>query len=170
MTSPHYAISVESEGSAAGLDAAPFAQLVASVLATEGAEEGAGLTLLFAGDELLRELNSEHRGVDEPTDVLSFEAGGADPEAPEDVFPAGEGGDSGRYLGDIAISVETARRQAEEAGLGLEEELAHLVLHGLLHLLGYDHETPQDDAAMRAREEAILGPRIHAGSGHEGHA
>ena len=61
-------------------------------------------------------------------------------------------------------------QQAEEAGLSLEDELRHLVLHGLLHLLGYEHESDEDDAAMRAREEAVLGPEIHVSGGHDLHA
>ena len=70
------------------------------------------------------------------------------------------------------MSVETVARQAVETELTLEEELRHVVLHGLLHLLGYDHDTAEGEAAMREREEAALGPRIHASQrtgGHERH-
>ena len=63
--------------------------------------------------------------------------------------------------------MDAARRQAADAGLTLDEELRHLVLHGLLHLLGYDHETDEAGAAMSEREEAVLGSRIHATRGHE---
>src|SRR5690606_31029494 len=119
---------------------------------------GAGLSLVVAGDELLQSLNREHRDVDAPTDVLSFPA--SELADGEDPFPAPEG--QPRYLGDIAVSVETVRRQAPEVGLTLELELQHVVLHGLLHLLGYDHETPEEQSVMRAREEGLLGAEIHA--------
>ncbi len=154
-----YDVSVELDGPASGpLDEAPFRELCEQVLTAERVEDVA-LSLLFGGDGLLRRLNREHRDVDEPTDVLSF-AGEA-----RELIPAPEGGP--RHLGDIAVSVETAQRQADEAGLTLDEELRHLVLHGLLHLLGYDHETADGDSAMREREEAVLGARIHATGGHE---
>lgn len=158
-----YEVTAELDGPARGaLDTASFVELCEQVLAAEGVED-AGLGLLFAGDELLRRLNREHRELDEPADVLSF------PVAPADPDPAPEGGP--RYLGDIAVSVETAARQAAGAGLTLDLELRHLVLHGLLHLLDYGHATAEQEAAMREREEAVLGPGIHLAGGdrHEGH-
>ena len=161
-----YDVTVELDGPARGrLDAAPYVALCEQVLAEERVDD-AGVGLLFAGDELLWRLNREHRDIDEPTDVLSFPSGEAP--ADEDAVLPSEVAEL-PYLGDIAVSVETARRQADEAGRTLDEELQHLVLHGLLHLLGYDHETPTRDAAMREREEAVLGPRIHATRGHEEH-
>lgn len=157
---PHQ-IDVELDGPARGrLDAASFVALIEGVLTEEGGEQVAA-SLLIAGDELLQRLNREHRAVDEPTDVLSFADEGGE------LLPAPEGGP--RYLGDIAVSIERAATQAEAAGLTLDEELRHLVLHGLLHLLGYDHETDADDARMQEREEAVLGGAIHAAGGHAGH-
>jgi len=128
--------------------------LLVRLLEGEAVEDGAGLTIEIADDELLHELNLAHRGVDGPTDVLSFaaEEGEAFPGAP----------DQPRYLGDIAVSVETVRRNAAEAGLTTEQEIDHVLVHGVLHLLGWDHETDEDEAAMRAREEGYLGPGIHA--------
>ena len=159
-----YDVTAELAGPARSvLDAAPYIELCEQVLAREGVED-AGLGLLFAGDEALRRLNREHRGLDEPTDVLSFPPGAGE-------WPPGSGDEPG-YLGDIAVSVETVARQAVETELTLEEELRHVVLHGLLHLLGYDHDTAEGEAAMREREEVALGPRIHASQrtgGHEGH-
>jgi len=134
--------------------------LLVRLLEGEAVEDGAGLTIEIADDELLHELNLAHRGVDGPTDVLSFaaEEGEAFPGAP----------DQPRYLGDIAVSVETVRRNAAEAGLTTEQEIDHVLVHGLLHLLGWDHETDEDEAAMRAREEGYLGPGIHAsGARHD---
>jgi probable rRNA maturation factor len=65
------------------------------------------------------------------------------------------------HLGDVIISLDTARRQAADVGLALQDEMAHLLVHGILHLLGYDHESPDDEVAMRAHEDAILGAQAH---------
>jgi len=94
------------------------------------------LAVVLAGDRLLRRLNREYRGKDEPTDVLSFPGGG------------GEAG-----LGDVVISVETAQRNARGLGRTLPQELDVLALHGLLHVLGYDHET--DDGTMDRVERRL---------------
>lgn len=127
--------------------------LLEHVLEEDAIEDGAAVTLLLAGDELLQELNREHRGIDEPTDVLSF------PADEGEAFP-GEA-DQGRYLGDIAVSWPMVKRQVATAWILPADELQHVVVHGLLHLLGYDHETPEDESRMRAREELVLGPEIH---------
>jgi len=100
-----------------------------------------GVTLRLAPDREVRRLNRIFRGKDRTTDVLSFPACG-------DLEP-------GRlHLGDLAISVPQARRQARRAGWSLEEELSLLVTHGFLHLLGYDHE--KDDGEMRRLEKELL--------------
>ena len=132
------------------------------MLTEEAVEDETGLTVVLAGDELLQELNREHRDLDEPTDVLSFPAEEGEP------FP-GEP-EQARYVGDIAVSVARVTRQAEAASIAADLELRHVLVHGLLHLLGYDHETPEDDAHMRAREEAVLGAAIHAGRADEAHS
>lgn len=95
---------------------------------------GSSATIAFVSDVSIRRLNRQFRGVDKATDVLSFPAGERDK----------------LNLGDIAISVETAARQAKENGLTFDEEVAQLILHGLLHLCGYDHET--DDGEMNRLE------------------
>jgi probable rRNA maturation factor len=158
MATPSYDLYVEVADGVSGVDVDALERLVARILQEESVEADAGLSLLLADDALLQQLNRDHRGRDEPTDVLSFgaEEGEAAPRA------SGEP----RYLGDIAVSVERVRVQAAEAGLGLAQELAHVVLHGVLHLLGYDHERPEDDARMREREESVLGPGIHEASRH----
>ena len=91
-------------------------------------------TIAFVSDKTIRQLNRQFRGVDKATDVLSF--------------PADDEDESN--LGDIAISVDTAARQAKENGLTFDEEVAQLILHGLLHLSGYDHET--DNGEMNRLE------------------
>jgi probable rRNA maturation factor len=89
----------------------------------------AGVTVAFVSDRAMRELNRRWRGKEGTTDVLSFPAG-------QDEFEKVEG----LRLGDVVISVEQAARQASEHGLSFEDEVAQLILHGLLHLCGYDHE------------------------------
>jgi probable rRNA maturation factor len=113
----------------------------------------AELSVVLTGDARIRALNRHYRNTDEPTDVLSF--------AQRDGARFAATPASARHLGDVVISVETARRQAKEYGLRLQDELSHLLVHGILHVLGYDHERRRDAARMRAREEAILGPLDH---------
>jgi probable rRNA maturation factor len=103
------------------------------------APRSASLTVLVSGDQTIRSLNARFRGIDAPTDVLSFPAGDAD-----------------GYLGDIAISVETARRQAEAGGHTLTEEVELLVVHGVLHLLGHDHARPEEKSAMWSTQADVL--------------
>jgi rRNA maturation RNase YbeY len=96
--------------------------------------DGAGVTVAFVSDRLMRELNRMWRHKRGTTDVLSFPAG-------QDEFERVEGS----TLGDVVISVEQAGRQAREHGLEFEEEVSQLILHGLLHLCGYDHETDEGE-------------------------
>jgi probable rRNA maturation factor len=105
---------------------------------------GAELSLLLTDDATIHELNRVYRQKDKPTDVLAF------------AQREGELGDSaGRLLGDVVISVPTARRQAGDARRSVGDEVLWLLAHGLLHLLGWDHDTPARDARMR-RETARL--------------
>jgi probable rRNA maturation factor len=107
-------------------------------------EQPAELTLVLTGDEQVHELNRQFRQVDAPTDVLSFPAGDVDP-------------DTGNlYLGDIVISLPRALAQSQDAGNPLEAELRLLVVHGVLHLLGYDHADEEEQAAMWAAQSEIL--------------
>ena len=104
--------------------------------------DGAGVTVAFVSDRAMRELNRRWRGKAGTTDVLSFPAG-------QDEFEKSEGAN----LGDVVVSVEQAARQAAEHGLKFENEVAQLVLHGLLHLCGYDHE--RDGGEMDALEHRL---------------
>ncbi len=97
------------------------------------------MTIAFVSDRAMRDLNRRWRGKRGTTDVLSFPAA-------QDEFER----QAGATLGDVIISVERAERQAREHGLSLDDEIAQLILHGLIHLCGYDHET--DDGEMNALE------------------
>ena len=141
---------LEEQVAAAGLDLSLAERAVAAVLQAEGTPGPLEVGLLIADDARLQTLNRDYRGLDEPTDVLSF----AD-DAPDTPFVGQPG--APRYLGDIAISYQRVIAQAAEYGHSPARELAYLAAHGTLHLLGYDHERgPADEAAMRAREEAAM--------------
>lgn len=127
------------------VDDTALAALAVRVLEGEGADADALLTVLVGDDEILRDLNLRFLDIDAPTDVLAFPDAEPLPGEPAD-------------LGDIAISLPTAARQADAHGHPLGAELAHLLVHGILHLCGYEHERGDEEAArMRAREEAYLG-------------
>ena len=113
-----------------------------------GEQEEVDITIVT--DDEIHTLNHDYRNVDRATDVLSFalDEDGGEPEL--------VGGPVVHLLGDIIISAETAARQAEEFGHGLEREIVYLAVHGLLHLLGYDHMQEEDKAIMRAKEEEAL--------------
>ena len=106
--------------------------------------------ITIVDDEEIHQLNRDYRNADRPTDVLSFALDEDDEDEPELL----EG--QLHLLGDIIISAETATRQAEEFGHGLEREIVYLAVHGLLHLLGYDHMVEEDKVIMRAKEEEAL--------------
>lgn len=108
-------------------------------------EKGSALSLSLVNDAQIRKLNRIHRGKDRPTDVLSF------PLAAPDARP----GEGERLLGDVVISVDTARRQAAEYDATLEAELNRLLIHGVLHVMGHDHEEPGERERMRAEERRL---------------
>jgi probable rRNA maturation factor len=131
----------------AGLDAEWLTRLMRFALQSEGAPTAA-VTLLITDDAGIQSLHREYLHDDTPTDVLSFAA------ATDEAFPIEPG--VGNYLGDIAVSWDTAAVQGPEAGLSVEEEIAFLALHGLLHLLGADDATDADRAAMHERQHTLL--------------
>ncbi len=148
-----YIIELQAEAETVGIDTHALERLAARALEAEGVARPAELSILLADDATVRELNRTYRGADAPTDVLSFsQAEGAAFARPDGAAP---------HLGDVAISVDTARRQARQYGQTLQDEVAHLLVHGVLHLVGYDHDRPTDAQAMRMREDAILSAAHH---------
>ena len=133
--------------SAEGLQAAVEATLLREGVTT------AGVSLMIADDQLLHQLNLEYRGIDGPTDVLSFSAREDVEDAAAQFVTAPEAAD---FLGDIVISLPYAARQAVVAGHSTARELHLLAIHGTLHLLGYDHATAEEEAVMWALQDAIL--------------
>lgn len=115
-----------------------------TALTMEGAK--GDITVLIADPERIQTLNRDFRHVDRVTDVLTFPAWEG-----EAIFAPSDG-----YLGDIMICMERAKEQAEEFGHSLERELAFLAVHGTLHILGYDHMEPEEEALMRQRQREIL--------------
>ncbi len=113
----------------------------------------ARLTVVIGTEEQVQALNRDHRGVDRPTDVLSFPAA---PETSLDHLPPELAGELAHYLGDVVIAYPYAARQAARYGHPVAEELSLLAVHGVLHLLGYDHDTPQRQAEMWAVQDAVL--------------
>ena len=116
---------------------------VLATLRAEGIAKPAEVSVTFTDNAHIKEINREHRGIDAPTDVLSF--------------PLFEESPTGIMLGDIVLSLERCAAQAEEFGHSFRRECAFLTVHSTLHLLGYDHETGEEDEKnMRARQTAIV--------------
>jgi probable rRNA maturation factor len=125
------------------VDAGRWAELASRVLSDEGAAGGAEMGLLFVDEKAIAELNRQHMGAEGPTDVLAF---------PIDGSEAADGG----LVGDVVICPAVAARQAAEHNADPDDELALLVVHGVLHLLGMDHAEAEDAVAMRSREQHHL--------------
>jgi probable rRNA maturation factor len=128
---------------AARLDARRVRSRAQQVLAALG-HARSELSLSLVDDAEMRTLNESYRDLDRPTDVLSFSL--IEGEASEH---------RGSLLGDVVISVDTAARQARERHRGLEEEITRLLIHGILHLIGHDHEEEPDGRVMRAEERRL---------------
>ena len=126
--------------------------LVRSLVEPELNRSDYSITVHLVSDEAIRALNHEHRGKDVHTDVLSFPL--HDPNGMRFVLPPGEPVN----IGDVVVSYPRARAQSADFGHSLERELAYLVAHGVLHVLGYDHEEEADRKRMRRREEEALSP------------
>jgi probable rRNA maturation factor len=140
------------EGVAAPLGVDWLRGVAEQALIYEGLSSAAELALVITDQDKIRQLNRDYRGRDEPTDVLAFSATEeTSAEFPPFVSPP----DGVRHLGEVIISYPQAVLQAEEQGHPIEHEIAILVIHGVLHLLGYEHDEPEQERQMRAREAEI---------------
>jgi probable rRNA maturation factor len=143
-------VDLRDETGAAG-DLLELARRVAEqAVAAEGLSGRYELAVTLVEDARIRELNREHRHKDDVTDVLSF------PLVDEDTAAFVLPGDAPTHLGDVVIALGRMREQAAEYGHSIERELAYLTVHGVLHLMGYDHEDDEEKVQMRTREEEIL--------------
>ncbi len=143
------------EGLEGCLDVAWLESVVVEALLAENTDPGSELGLVITGQEKIRELNLVHLGEDKPTDVLSFPMlpdSGDEAESGTFIVPP----DGITHLGEVIISYPQAVIQAEERGHSVQKEVATLIIHGVLHLLGYDHAEPEEQRDMQAREAEIL--------------
>ena len=143
---------------------------VTAALESESCDPNTHVSVVIADDEVVRELNRQHRGLDENTDVLSFSFthegeyyGEEERDTPDSdlefVLPPSENDDAS--LGEIIISYPQTFRQAKKAGHPVELELSVLLVHGVLHLLGYDHEEPDDEAVMKEAHARAMGRTVY---------
>ncbi len=135
------------------VDTRRISGVVRQTIGTDRLEEKLELGLVIVDDAQIRDLNRQFRQVDSPTDVLAFAMmEGESPKLENRAPPV--------YLGDVIISFPRAESQARETGHPVEDEVDLLVVHGVLHLLGFDHGTESEKEEMWARQEAILGKRL----------
>ena len=138
-------IFIESQSKVQAVSAQWIESAAQAALTHQSASEASGdLTVVLSDDVRLQKLNRDYLGVDAPTDVLSFPASETDPET------------GARYLGDILISIPRAEAQAKSAGHPLESEVQLLVVHGVLHLLGYDHAQAEEKTKMWKVQAEVL--------------
>ena len=127
-------------------------KLTHAILKAESTTLPYEVSIVLIGSEAVQKLNRDYRGVDEPTDVLSF-CMMLQQENEPSFIPSPDGI---THLGEVIISYPQAARQANEQKHSVKQELALLLIHGILHLLGYDHEHPEEEARMRVREKELL--------------
>ncbi|GAV12276.1 rRNA maturation RNase YbeY [Paenibacillus sp. NAIST15-1] len=133
-------------------------RILQEAAAMEGIQEGE-VALTFVDNEQIHELNREYRGIDRPTDVLSFALNESVEEELDilyEIEDEQELDEMNDLLGDIIISTERAKEQADEYGHSLEREIGFLFVHGFLHLLGYDHQDEPSEQIMMDKQEAVL--------------
>ena len=147
------------EGLEVDLELSWLQGIARQVLEAEDVGAQAELGLFITTGERVKQLNRDYLGRDEPTDVLAFAAGGGvEAELPPFVPPP----DGVLHLGEVIVSYPQAVIQAEEHRHSVEREIAILIIHGVLHLLGYEHDKPELERQMRDREEKLIG-RIEGG-------
>jgi probable rRNA maturation factor len=140
-----FTVEIQNEGGF-DIDQLRLQSAALTILSQQNATPESALTVVITDDESVAALNRQYRGIDAPTDVLSFLA---------DVPPVALGNES-LYLGDLIIAYPYAAAQAEGAGHAVDDSLLLLVVHGILHLLGSDHDTPAHRATMWAAQEAAI--------------
>jgi probable rRNA maturation factor len=140
----HIAESIQSTPDGGKVDRALLENAAQQTLQHVDPQRNADLSLALGDDEQIRRLNRQFLGIDAPTDVLAFPGSEIDPDSRVE------------YLGDVIISYPRALAQSIVAGHSVEDELCLLVVHGVLHLLGYDHSNEQEKAAMWALQDQIL--------------
>jgi probable rRNA maturation factor len=147
-------LSVRIEDAFAGMVSETWLRKVVGLsLSAAGVDSRVEMGLVVASDGTVRDLNRTYRGIDDTTDVLAFAlTESRDSEVPPFVLPP----DDTLHLGEIVVSYPRAEAQAEAIQHPLEQELALLVAHGVLHLLGHDHDSPEDERQMKALESKIL--------------
>jgi probable rRNA maturation factor len=148
-------------GSRGAVPAAELRRIAGGVLDREGVSAAVGVEVVLADAATVRDLNRLYRGQDEPTDVLSFAAAAGEPF----VEAAGEPAS----LGEVVVCLPVARAQAAAGGRALAGEVAHLVVHGLLHILGHDHDGAAESVRMQAREDELLAALGYASQYAHGH-
>ncbi len=140
------------EGFEGAIDEGWLREVAVKALTAEH-QADAEMGILITGQEKIRQLHKEYMDEDEPTDVLSFAMREKGPlDAPDFIFPAGDAA----HLGEVIISYPQAEIQAGEHGHSAKKEVTILLIHGVLHLVGYDHDEPERQKKMQAREKAIL--------------
>jgi probable rRNA maturation factor len=165
-----YRVDFQIELEGVSVPEARLAQAITHVLDLHDLDPESALTVVVTDDEAVRILNQKFREVDAPTDILSFPADPL-PELPDDLEIDLDEEESAAYLGDLIIAYPYTQQQAAAAGHALEDELTLLVVHGTLHLLGYDHDTPEHEAEMWETQAETLAalnvpitvPRFHPG-------
>jgi probable rRNA maturation factor len=153
MTEPEINISVEQKLKVS-LEESWLRNIALKALEAEGIVSPTEMGLVVTDNETVQQLNRNYRDLDEPTDVLAFHMPlykGQESELPFVSPPDGV-----HHLGEVVISYPKAVQQTQERGHNIEQELALLIIHGVLHLLGYDHEQPEERQRMRAKEKAIM--------------
>lgn len=159
---------------------------ISQTLAAHDVRTGTALTLIVTDDEQVRQLNRQHRGIDAPTDILSFPYEPFSEAMTESMLALAESADDSAeelaaelqpYLGDLIIALPYTQRHAAELGHPLADELTLLVVHGTLHLLGYDHDNAENQARMWQKQAELLAalgitsiniPQFTFGDSHEG--
>lgn len=148
--------SVSEQSESSGVDVENIATAVAAVLRWHDLDQGT-VTVLMTDDTQMQSFNRDYRGVDAPTDVLSFpQHDDPAPAAGNAAMPVELVEELDRQLGDLVIALPYTLRQAQHYGTSVAAELRLLSVHGTLHLLGYDHATPQEKSAMWSVQDAIL--------------